>query len=417
MAWRSSASFRHSLVPMFLLLILLVALPTSGNLLSLALSSSCSYGRDAVECAAGQWSVAGPARHFFEGEISHLSADESCFEDAISGFDSIVNSSSNSDKAVIIPRGGCSFGRKALNAQRCVVRAFIAYIRARSFIPFHTRLGFGALVIVNNIPEVLPPALGPDSDAVKIPVVLVPPATFSDKLCDGRKFRLQLSAPSEAQLWQGSPWYSKSAVLSHTSTSAKKFAPSCNRSETSLVSDDHWLYDLWLEELAPERCFEIHRLPGPTLTHGSANSTVIDLLVASLSGSAGYGVVKLPHLDATGESMKDAQLLQWSATAYSLQGLNSNSHHFPWENRNVYPRLFRANALVVRGACVFKDGVVVSHRGEAEFHAGGCGCCPLGHGEGQHELPAFGNNQVTNITFPKMVTLVQRFHHGACLKH
>ena len=98
--------------------LLLLGLPISGNMLSLAYSASCRFGLDALECAAGQWSVAGPAERLFEGEIALLSVDESCFVEVASVLDNAINVSQNLDKVVVVPRGGCSFGRKALNAQR-----------------------------------------------------------------------------------------------------------------------------------------------------------------------------------------------------------------------------------------------------------------------------------------------------------
>jgi hypothetical protein len=124
-----------------------------------------------------------------------------------------------------------------------------------------------------------------------------------------------------------------------------------------------------------------------------------------------------------------------------LRGLNSNSHSFPWAGRNKYPRLFESGALVLKDACVRRDGAIVQYGqnlnnlfnnnnnrrsgdsfvdarqfdldkdGIAEYHYGGCGCCPYGHGElGK----TFTCSESSFILKPedKVIVLVQRFHHG-----
>ena len=127
-----------------------------------------------------------------------------------------------------------------------------------------------------------------------------------------------------------------------------------------------------------------------------------------------------------------------------LQGLNSNSHSFPWHGKNTYPRLFLGSALVLRDACVLADGIAVSpppaeagREGEAmgdavkgveprEYHYGGCGCCPLGHGEigktfempnrskstmgGSTEEP-LEPTDTARVRHAKVVSVVQRFQH------
>ena len=127
-----------------------------------------------------------------------------------------------------------------------------------------------------------------------------------------------------------------------------------------------------------------------------------------------------------------------------LQGLNSNSHSFPWHGKNAYPRLFLGSALVLRDACVLADGIAVSpppaevgREGDAvgdavkgveprEYHYGGCGCCPLGHGEigktfkipngsngtmGGSTQEPLGSTDTTRVRHAKVVSVVQRFQH------
>lgn len=128
----------------------------------------------------------------------------------------------------------------------------------------------------------------------------------------------------------------------------------------------------------------------------------------------------------------------YSNTQRLLRGLNSNSHKFPWDGMNKYPRLFEAGILVLKNACVRRDGVIVRYETDtinlfdgreendstvtnialtassieiSEFHYGGCGCCPSGHGElGK----TFSENEDPFIVPPhkKVIVLVQRFHHG-----
>ena len=112
--------------------------------------------------------------------------------------------------------------------------------------------------------------------------------------------------------------------------------------------------------------------------------------------------MRTPRWDAQGEAMRDLPLLGLkdstrATLASALRGLNSNSHRFPWGGTNTYPRGFQSGALVLSRGCIRLDGIAVAHDGPnsrgasesewldspgmAEFHLGGCGCCPLGHGK------------------------------------
>jgi hypothetical protein len=335
------------------------------------------------------------------------------------------------------------------------------------------------------------------------------------------KVSVLLSVPDEKQLWESSPWYGDNAThaqLSSTQLGARRYAPVCDPTSPTLqrVSDDSWLYRRWLEDLEEERhqpessddgaegsegegagCFEIGTIhPQVTLNQGETVSHIPDDLFMQDRTKCGYGLIRLPHFDASGEEMEDPDILlddaegihgddeqqRWQQdreridgaesdttvseitatestnTRHNLQqhhlrGLNSNSHSFPWGGKNTYPRFFESGVLVVRRGSVRLDGIVVAHGGcgqdeeeeaeeghssesrrvtdglplwasspVAEFHYGGCGCCPLGHGEigktfetkegDSRQAQESGGGIVKVLHLEKVVTVVQRFHHG-----
>eukprot|EP00614_Pseudopedinella_elastica_P000595 CAMPEP_0172589656 /NCGR_PEP_ID=MMETSP1068-20121228/8296_1 /TAXON_ID=35684 /ORGANISM="Pseudopedinella elastica, Strain CCMP716" /LENGTH=978 /DNA_ID=CAMNT_0013385291 /DNA_START=219 /DNA_END=3155 /DNA_ORIENTATION=- len=245
---------------------------------------------------------------------------------------------------------------------------------------------------------------------------------------------------------------------------------------------------------------------GQTRGQGVASADLAHLLTLMDKWDQSFGLARLPHWDARGEHMQDMDLLHRGYDQQACQqeaggrgnsthpdatpmpplppspplssppveemlaGLNSNSHRFPWGGRNLYPRFFESGVLVVRRGSVAKDGAVLAHRplrprgapsnissassapapardasaeeALAEFHYGGCGCCPLGHGElgrtfvvadkavADKAVAASGSNGDTGDSdqgtdqggcgltslsggrhFGKLVSLVQRFHH------
>lgn len=282
---------------------------------------------------------------------------------------------SHESKVAVAQRGGCSFGTKALTAQH---------------------LGFSSLLLVDKVSATSgpnsspppPPGLGEESSAVHIPVVMVSAAAwllvsphwgqgefdahFSDNrregLTSGPNLRLQLLTPSEADLWSASPWYSKSrGMLSFVPVDASHYAPLCQDRDLGLVSDDPWLYQKWLDQLSTGRCKELSTIR-PRLTLESETSIGVremaELQNSMDKDSSSVGLLRLPALDATGESMGDIGLLNpeengrsspaspFSATPSAmgpsaeavlnaLRGLKSASHSFSWGGRNTYPRYFQ----------------------------------------------------------------------------
>jgi len=374
----------------------------------LAHAAYCSVdGRD-IPCAAAQWGGGGgPTRADVTGRAVRL--QESCL--SITPSDRLIDDSHSGEVAVAL-RGGCSFSTKALRAQA---------------------LGFGGLVIIDypSTADPMPPGLGDDSPRVFISVVMAQSAPWSNDLfsteaaadATGMLVGVHLSFPDEATLWRSSPWYSgANKTLSFTPPSASRYAAECDEGALRLISDDVWLYRSWLEELrGAGGCKEVRDIaPSVTLDAASSIDTKsLESILALMAPWSCHGLIRLPSLDSSVSDRLDDPTVLNLDDGFSLDGLNSNSHWFPWGGANHYPRRFEGFVLVVRNGCILRDGIAVTPGnrsagnadGLAEYHLGGCGCCPLGHGEIGSTFTQ-NNDNVTTMWAPKLISLVQRFHHG-----
>lgn len=383
--------------------------PRSGECQSLlSHTAQCLAGGLNFPCASAQWGEGGPQALHVEGRAVALSLDDSCTEPA----DNTGTLHKTESTVAVVLRGGCSFGAKALSAQR---------------------RGFAALVIVDyaSAKTAVPPGLGPDAPEVTIPVAMAVASPWSTSLLAGRcasceeidatcanlLLTIALEAPPrEADIWQQSPWYRPNATLSADPRS-RRFSIVCDPLKAAEVSDDPWLLRAWLSELGARGCHEIGGLqPQISLDTRSVDGPILATLLAVMSESR-HGLVRLPRNDAVAEPMRDLGILHNGDTQPLLQGLNSNSHRFSWGGRNTYPRRFQSGVLVLKDACIRKDGIAVTVRVESpatvdsEFHYGGCGCCPLGHGELGRTFDPLHEEVARWASGKKVVSLVQRFHH------
>ena len=384
-----------------------------GSQNSLTYSAQCLASNFNIPCASAQWSEGGPQKLHAEGKAVLLSLNASCSEPEAQERNVYVN-----DLAIgVTPRGGCSFGFKALSAQ----------LR-----------GVSALVILDHagVETAVPPGLGPDSHEVVIPVVMAPVSSWIETLMaehcgtaegmaetcadDMANLNIAISLelpPQEADLWQKSPWYSPNTSLS-ADPSSNHYSIVCDPLKASQVSDDPWLLRTWLSEVGASNCHEIGDLqPQFAVNATSIDSTSLSAVLAATEPNGNEALLRLPVNDAVDEPMHDLDLIGAGDAHTLLPGLNSNSHQFPWDGHNKYPRFFQSGVLVLKNACIRKDGIAVTVTGSAqtvdsEFHYGGCGCCPLGHGEigrtfvdpKENEVPIFQRGK-------KVISLVQRFHH------
>lgn len=512
---------------------MILLLAYSSHAVDLAYSGICSYAGQQVACSAAQWTFGGAPEHLHvAGSIVRLNLSESCTNE---GPANRVASPPQQGVIAVVPRGRCSFVAKALVAQSLGFAGLVILDPTATNESTIQPPGLGDAshqikILVVMVAESSWPS---KSETSQMAATIDFAEPNEAGLWLSSPWYLQGDSTS-----RGSPT-SLSAVSWHNDPLEKetkrdapwRFAPLCDRARLGEISDDTWLYRQWLDELDSEvagtyqsnrkSCQELRNMipqiilsrPKTSLSsyisiHSLDHTTLEKILAlmhagngtefpsSSIPSSDSHGFVHLPYYDASSEVMADLELLLPIASASStgdrkrsfsssssssstkvelLRGLNSNSHQFPWDGRNTYPRYFRGGVLVVKRGCIHKDGIVVAYssgheqnnggdqeseskgrvkrqgvetgdRGKdtmgeerppppwlrsgsprGEYHSGGCGCCPLGHGELGFpfaDQDAAGAWIAPPLTYPgqpgkmpipkhrrKLVSLVQRFHH------